>query len=127
MNYLCVCQYGHSRSVAMVRELHSRGLPAVACGWATAGTGLHWLSQWADVIFVMQAEFSQYVPEPYRHKVVAMDVGPDRWVNPYHPELAALVKRLYGEFAECLERGWYAGCGWEPQIQGGAAECSSPA
>jgi len=48
----------------------------------------------------MQTEFKSRIPLAQQHKVVPIDVGPDRWVNPMHPELAALVKRLYLAWSE---------------------------
>ena len=97
MNYLCVCQYGHSRSVAMVRALHHVQLPAVACGWMTAPDALPALCQWAHVVVVMQEEFQQYIPAAFKDKIVVCDVGHDRWSNPYHPELRALCHKLATE------------------------------
>lgn len=94
MNVLCVCQYGHSRSVALARALHARRIPAVACGWLTAGTGLAALAAWADRIAVLEPGYAAHVPADHRAKIIVIDVGPDRWSNPYHPELAALVDRL---------------------------------
>lgn len=51
--WLCLCQYGHSRSVALARLLHSRGIPAVAAGVWTGGSAIAVLSEWADVIAVL--------------------------------------------------------------------------
>lgn len=90
--WLCVCTYGHSRSVALVRELHHHGIPAVACGHATAGDGLYTLSGWADVIALVAGEGLTRIPENCRHKVVSFDVGPDRWSNPYNAELAGIMR-----------------------------------
>lgn len=97
MRYLCVCQYGHSRSVAMVRALHHLQLQAVACGWMTAPAALPTLCQWANSIVVLEASFVAHIPQEYRDRVVVCDVGRDRWSNPYHPELTALCRRLATE------------------------------
>lgn len=97
MNYLCVCQYGHSRSVAMVRALHHVKLPAVACGWMTAPQAMPTLCEWADVIVLMQESFRTYIQDEWADKIVVCDVGHDRWSNPYHPELSALCRRLAAE------------------------------
>jgi len=95
MKCLCVCQYGHSRSVALTRVLHHEGHHAVAVGWQTSGTSLSLLAAWADKIFVLEGWFAKFVPEEHRHKVVAFDVGPDRWSNPYHPDLSQTLWAMY--------------------------------
>jgi hypothetical protein len=95
MKWLCVCQYGHSRSVALARVLHGCGETAVAIGWHTSGNAIGTLGEWADRIIVLQADFARFVPHQYRQKLVAaelFDVGPDRWVNPYHTELNAILR-----------------------------------
>lgn len=101
INFLCVCQYGHSRSAAMVRVLHGRGHAAVALGVGTATPKImNILSDWADVVCVMQPAFSESILPAYRHKVVVVDVGPDRWSNPYSQELLGILQR------EADQRGW---------------------
>ena len=95
--YLCVCQCGHSRSVALARVLHARRRQAVACGWQTAGDGLAHLVAWADVVCVLQSHFAEHIPAEQRPKVVALDVGHDLWSNPYHPELLAILERMVKE------------------------------
>jgi hypothetical protein len=86
--------------VALARALHGRGLTAVACGFATAGDGLGVLAAWADVIFLLTPDAQGHVPAEHRGKVVLLDVGPDRWVNPYHQELAGILNaRLDRYFA----------------------------
>jgi hypothetical protein len=99
MKWLCICQYGHSRSVALTRVLHGKQVGAVAVGYATNGGALALLAAWADVIAVMQPEYSQYVPEEFRHKITNhFDVGPDRWSNPYNQELLNILMGLYASF-----------------------------
>ena len=94
MKYLTVCNYAHSRSVAMCRYLHNRGQEAVAVGCGTAPSAFGPMSEWADKIVLMEPGFVRCVPESQRHKVVVIDVGHDRWSNPYSPDLAALIERL---------------------------------
>lgn len=89
--FLCVCQWGHSRSVAMVRALHAKGHSALATGVQSGGDAIPLLSQWADKIIVMQPHFAESILIQYRHKIEICDVGPDRWVNPYHPELGQIA------------------------------------
>jgi hypothetical protein len=97
VKFLCICQYGHSRSVAMCRALHSRGHEAAALGWATAWTAIPTLAAWADRVVVVEPQFSTYVPVEFQGKVAVCDLGPDRWANPYHPELAKLCRKFCEE------------------------------
>jgi hypothetical protein len=68
------------------------GEDALACSWEknTAET-LDMLFRWADKIIVLQAEFSQYVPEEFAQKLFVVDVGPDVWANGLHPDLLQLL------------------------------------
>ena len=103
MKFLCVCQYGHSRSVALCRVLHSRGIGAVAVGVGTNGGAIAPLAEWADVIAVLQPAFASHVPEAHRHKIADFDVGPDRWSNPYNQELLDILREKVERFF--MERG----------------------
>ena len=93
MFFLCVCQYGHSRSVALCRALHARNLRAVAAGTATAGSALALLAEDAQAIFLLDDSLRGGIPQEYQHKVVSFHVGADRWVNPYHPELREILDK----------------------------------
>lgn len=97
MKFLCVCQYGHSRSVALTRVLHGLGQPAVAIGWMTSGNAIDGLSVWADKILILDSSYLRYVPQEQRHKVVDFHVGPDRWSNPYHADLLRLLTQMVRE------------------------------
>ena len=97
LKVLCVCQYGHSRSVAACRAFHARGVPAVACGAGTAGSALGVVAEWADRICLLDDALIGAVPPAQRHKIVSLHVGPDRWVNPYNPELREVIETLIDE------------------------------
>ena len=100
MKALCVCHYGHSRSVALVRVLHGIGIEAVAAGAHTAGSRfLKMMSEEATHIFIMEPGYLEQIPYEDRDKVVCLNVGPDRWSNPYNQELLALCKKLLEEWA----------------------------
>lgn len=101
MKCLCICQCGHSRSVALSRLLHEKGIPAVAIGATTSGA-VELLSAWADRVFVLQACFAEHVPLNQRHKVVVFDVGPDRWANPYNQELLGILREMLDKFLKEL-------------------------
>ena len=98
MRALCVCHYGHSRSVALVRVLHGKGIEAVAAGAFTAGSQfLRAACEQATHIFVMEPHFLEQIPHEERDKVVCLNVGPDKWSNPYNQELLALCEKLLEE------------------------------
>ena len=77
----------------MCRELHARKLEAIAVGsYTVSQTTLELLFDWADKIIIMDHGVT-YVPEENLHKVVKdFIVGRDRWSNPYHPELASILR-----------------------------------
>jgi len=77
----------------MAWELKGRGHNAVPCGWqVNSPNPIGLLAAWADKIVIMQAGFRGHVPGTCRHKIMVCDVGPDRWVNPTHPELRQIVR-----------------------------------
>jgi hypothetical protein len=92
MKFLCICQYGHSRSVALARRFHHRGIEAVACGAGTAKSAIEPLANWAETICILDHGFGLVVPKQFLFKITEyFIVGPDRWSNPYHPELNDLL------------------------------------
>jgi hypothetical protein len=98
MKFLCICQYGHSRSGAAVRVLHARGHEAVAAGFGTSPSALPALCAWADKIVVMSPEITTHVPPGYRDRVVVFNVGPDRYgAGPWNPELLKMIERMADE------------------------------
>lgn len=104
LRFLCVCQYGHSRSVALARRLHARHVPAIACGVSTAGPWLIPLTDWASHVLLLDDALRGAIPAAHGGKVVSFHVGPDRWVNPYHPELAALLETMIDQRLPMLAR-----------------------
>lgn len=92
---LTVCLRGNSRSAALTWVLKEEmGRDAVAVGWSTAGPELmQTLCAWAQVVVVMESHMLERIPPPFRDKVKACDVGPDRWVNPSNPELQGIVRK----------------------------------
>lgn len=94
MFLLCVCQYGHSRSVALARALHARGYSAVAAGTATAGAALAVLAEEAERILLLDEALRGAIPPKYHDKIISFHVGPDKWVNPYHPELRMILDTM---------------------------------
>lgn len=96
MKFLCICHYGHSRSAALVRVLHGRGHEAVCAGCGTSPSVIVPLVRWADVVVNM-------VPNEVstgNEKEIHLDIGPDRWSNPYNQELLTLLEK------KVVELGW---------------------
>lgn len=96
---LCICQAGNCRSVALAWRLKDPefNCDALACGAGITAPGtIDMLCNWAEVIVVMQPAFALVVPRIHASKVKTCDVGPDRWVNPSHPE----IQRITYEWAK---------------------------
>lgn len=93
MRILCICTYGHSRSVGACRVLHKHGHEAVAAGASTGSTAIPVLAEWADKIVCMVPE-GVYLIKTVENlaKVVECDIGPDRWSNPYNQEMLAIIE-----------------------------------
>ncbi len=99
MNFLTICRYGHARSVALARAFHERGHYAVACDIQTNGSAIDVLSDWADVICVLESGFAEHVRTEYQDKVTKhFDIGRDIWGSPTHDALLMLVRRLADEY-----------------------------
>lgn len=97
--FLCVCQYGHSRSVALAREFHKRGYNAVAVGVGTAGKkAIEALSEHATRICLLEPHYENAIPPEDRSRVWVFNVGRDKWSNPYHPELASILSSMMDTF-----------------------------
>lgn len=102
MKALCVCQYGHSRSVGLARCIRklNGGHEAASVGWESAPSALPYLCSWAEVIFVVEESHLEKI-QPWHHdKVVLLDLGPDIWSNPYHPDLYAKCLELLGRYLQ---------------------------
>jgi len=94
MKFLCICQYGHSRSVALARVLHGRGHQAVPVGAGTSPAAIPLLADWADHIVIVQPQFLSAVPAAYHKRTKLFDVGRDRWSNPYNTELLDIFTKM---------------------------------
>lgn len=103
MNFLCVCQYGHSRSVALARVLHQRGYHAVACGHQTAGPLLATLADAADRILILDDNMTPHVKQ-WSDKVVSIHIGPDVWSNPYNQDLIRILNQKVDEVLQLEQR-----------------------
>jgi hypothetical protein len=99
LRFLCICQYGHSRSVALARVLHGMGYEAIPIGYGTSPSSIDPLGEWADMILIVDrgAWFLVNSATQLKNKSHDFDVGPDRWVNPYHPELQTIFEAMVKE------------------------------
>ena len=71
---------------------------ALACGMEkNSPDTIKMLAEWADFIVVMEGWIADGIPPSERYKVRHCDVGPDRFRDPWHPELVELVA------AKCVE------------------------
>lgn len=100
MKALCVCQYGQSRSVGLARCIRKlrQGHEAASVGWESSPSALPYLCHWAEVIFVVEPSYLGKIQPQHRPKVVLLDLGPDIWSNPYHPDLYAKCLYLLGRY-----------------------------
>lgn len=75
---------------------------AIACGVSTSGPWLSPLCDAATVICLLDDALRGAIPDKYRGKIVSFHVGPDRWVNPYHTELAGILDAMMDRNAATL-------------------------
>jgi predicted protein tyrosine phosphatase len=96
MKVLTICSAGTVRSVAMAHRLkHDYGIDAVPLGHdLNSQDTIDKMSDWADLILVMQPKYAEGILKRNAHKVVVADVGMDRWANPLNPELQEMVRKI---------------------------------
>lgn len=104
MKILTMCRGGHVRSVGLKYRLHylvEEGHDVLACGWeSNSQETREMLYDWADYIIVMSKEMAQYVSEKWHNKpdgtrkLFCYDVGEDRFMNPFHPELQKMLEGM---------------------------------
>lgn len=59
---------------------------------------LDYFSKWADKIILMQPQFEDKF-KGWKEKLVILDVGPDRWLNPLHSEIQKIVSEIAQKWA----------------------------
>lgn len=102
MKFLCVCEAGCVRSGALAFSLRynfGQGRVFQASHSKTPQEDLDMLAAWADYIVVMEPKFADKF-EQFKEKIRVLDVGPDIWKNPLHPDLQDIVSHV-------IER-WYS-------------------
>ena len=95
MKYLCVCDGGNVRSQAMAYVLHDiEGHEAIPVGRIRVSEEtMYMMCAWADNIIIMQPHMEESIPIDFKHKLLCVDVGQDRWGVYVHPELLDIVKQ----------------------------------
>ena len=101
IKFLCVCEGGNCRSVALAQQLKERGHDAVAVGWRyNSPEVIVMLALWADTVVFLQDfpnPYGIWILEEHRQKVRILDVGPDRWYVAQHPELNDIIRAKLSE------------------------------
>ena len=101
--FLTVCLGGNVRSVGLAAVLKlQEGQEAIAVGALfTSPATFRLLISWAQYVVVMAEEVIGYLP-PFvvqSRKLRLVDVGPDRFGNPFHQELQDYFKPLVADWA----------------------------
>jgi hypothetical protein len=88
---LVACRGGNVRSVAVAFLLkYKYSCDALAASFEkNDALTLALLMEWAETVIVTEGEHVRLVKEAYRDKVQLVDIGPDRWANPFDHELLA--------------------------------------
>ena len=78
---LAVCQKGNSRSVTLAYYLkRERKADAIAIGIeVTKPETFDMLCNWSDLIMLTDTRLDRPALDPYRHKLIHVDVGTDIW------------------------------------------------
>ena len=88
-----MCEGGNVRSVGLGYLLKEAGQDTIACSWRfNTPETIDQLCEWADKIVIMQEHFQTYIPRKHRHKLRCVDVGEDKFGNPFHPDLQRGLK-----------------------------------
>jgi hypothetical protein len=99
VKFLCVCEGGNVRSVSLTYVLkYEFDQEALAASWAKCSQEtLDMLGGWADKIVLMQPRFGDKFVQ-WKEKLLVVDVGQDRWGNPFHPELKEFLSKVVQEW-----------------------------
>lgn len=121
MKILCCCYGGNSRSVslAMLLKLNhgQRDVLAVGLGHTSEPTK-RMLFDWADVVAVVgERSLFDLLPEDVRPKVVWVNIGPDRWFDPMHPDLTSRLLPVLDQWGRTGTVGSYTDPSLPPEAK----------
>jgi predicted protein tyrosine phosphatase len=102
LKVVTTCRGGHVRSVGLKYRLtYVYGHDVIACGHESNSEEVRrMLYEWADVIVIMESYMEEYIPKEFhitkdgKRKLFCYDVGEDRFGNPFHPELQAMLENM---------------------------------
>ena len=112
MKILCVCNHGNVRSACMARELkdlngpykHDRimlpednRIEAIAIGGHSTTTNtINMLIDWADKVWMFGETpiTREQIQQIAGDKFTLFDIGPDKWANPFHPDLRSIMQEI---------------------------------
>lgn len=91
-----MCAGGNVRSVGLKYLLkYKYGHESLACGQdANSSETIEILCNWADYVIVLTEEYSKFIPEKYKTKLLCYNVGVDRFGCAFHPELLDILDRM---------------------------------
>ena len=94
VKFLCVCDGGNVRSVALAFVLHEQmNHEAIPVGRLRVSKDtMSMLCTWADVVVILQPHMDESIPKKFKNKLLCVDVGPDRYGIWIHPELLPQVQ-----------------------------------
>lgn len=120
MKILCCCYGGNSRSVslAMLLKLNHGQRDVLALGLGhTSEPTKKMLLDWAEVVVLVgEKSLFDLVPEEYRGKIVWVNIGPDRWYNPMHPDLTTRLLPVLQQWMSTGTVGSYTDPELPPEI-----------
>lgn len=104
MKILCCCYGGNCRSVALARILKGyhgqRDVIAMGLGHTSDATKKV-LFDWSEVVVVVgEQELLKLLPPDRLRHAIWINVGQDRWYNPFHPELETLIVPVVNKWLE---------------------------
>ncbi len=95
---LCICHRGNVRSAtaaAVLKDLFNQS--AFAIGTHTfSAEDIDDLAAFADTIYVVgEASMLLELPERVRNRATLIDIGPDIWMFPMHPDLVSKLANIF--------------------------------
>lgn len=100
---LTVCQGGNVRSVSAATILKSRGHEAIPVGHFHASDDtLSKMIGWADKVLILSEDAvtkAPFMDNNVQGKIAQLDIGPDKWGDPFSPELVDILKHSVDRWA----------------------------